>query len=203
MLHTIAHWLLLHGYGVIFGIFAVGIIGVPVPNDLLLAYLGHFIYKGKLLPVPTVLAVLFGSICGMTFNYLLGKTAGLYLAKKYGSYIRLTPEKIMNLRDWFEHRGRWALLFSNFLPGVRHLTPIAAGTSKMTFVEFAAFSFTGTAAWVALYISLGYFLQEEWSRQTARIHHLLVAGSVTALILVGFYLLWKRRQTRENGQGNK
>jgi membrane protein DedA with SNARE-associated domain len=196
MIETIIHWVTEHGYGVIFALFALGILGFPLPNEWLLAYLGFLIYKGKLLPVPTVAAAYFGCICGMTLNYVLGRTVGLYLVRKFGSLVRLTPERIGGMHDWFEQKGRWGLLFGYFLPGVRHLTAFAAGTSKMTFYEFGIFSYSGAVIWSSTFISLGYFLEEQWSRETKKIHHILEMGSVAALVLLAGYLLLKMRKEK-------
>lgn len=197
MIETIIHWVTEHGYGVIFALFALGILGFPLPNEWLLAYLGFLIYKGKLLPVPTVAAAYFGSICGMTLNYVLGRTVGLYLVRKFGSLVRLTPERIDRMHDWFEKKGRWGLLFGYFLPGVRHLTAFAAGTSKMTFYEFAIFAYSGAVIWSSAFISLGYFLEEQWSRETKKIHHILEMGSVAVLVLLAGYLLLKMRKEKD------
>jgi len=190
MIETIIYWVTEHGYGVIFALFAIGIVGIPLPNEWLLAYLGFLIYKGKLHPVPTVVAVYFGSICGMTLNYVLGRTAGLYLVRKFGSLVNLTPERLGRMHDWFEQNGRWGLSFGYFLPGIRHLTAFAAGTSKMTFYEFAIFSFSGAVVWSSAFISLGYFLEEHWSRETKKIHHILEMGSVAVLVLLAGYLVF-------------
>lgn|SRR5512143_356556 len=197
MIETIIHWVTEHGYGVIFALFALGILGFPLPNEWLLAYLGFLIYKGKLLPVPTAAAAYFGSICGMTLNYVLGRTVGLYLVRKFGSLVRLTPERIDRMHDWFEKKGRWGLLFGYFLPGVRHLTAFAAGTSKMTFYEFAIFAYCGAVIWSSAFISLGYFLEEQWSRETKKIHHILEMGSVAVLVLLAGYLLLKMRKEKD------
>jgi membrane protein DedA with SNARE-associated domain len=204
MIETIIHWIAVHGYGVIFALFAFGIIGLPVPDEWLLAYLGHLIYKGRLLPGPTVAMAFLGSICGMTFNYVLGRTFGLYLVRKFGGIFRVTPEKLGRMHDWYKHSGKWALMIGYFLPGVRHVTAITAGTSKMTFWEFALFAYTGGFIWSITFISLGYFLEEEWARETKRIHHILEIGSVAVVLVVAGYLLWKRtRQTRSNNADGK
>jgi membrane protein DedA with SNARE-associated domain len=196
MIETIIYWVTEHGYGVIFALFAMGIVGIPLPNEWLLAYLGFLIYKGKLHPVPTVAAAYFGSICGMTLTYVLGRTAGLYLVRKFGGLVNLTPERLARMHDWFEQKGRWGLLFGYFLPGIRHITAFAAGTSKMTFNEFAIFSFSGALVWSSAFISLGYFLEEHWSRETKKIHHILEIGSVAVLVLlVGYLLFQKMRRT--------
>ena len=190
MIETIIYWISEHGYGVIFALFAIGIVGIPLPHEWLLAYLGFLIYKGNLLPVPTVAAAFFGSICGMTLNYVLGRTAGLYLVRKFGSHVNLTQERLGRMHNWFEQKGRWGLLFGFFLPGIRHFTAFAAGTSKMTFYEFAIFSFSGAFVWSSAFISLGYFLEEHWSRETKKIHHILEMGSIAVLVLLAGYLLF-------------
>jgi hypothetical protein len=52
MIATLLHWIAAHGYGVIFTLFALGIVGLPMPDEWLLAYLGFLIYKGNLLRAP-------------------------------------------------------------------------------------------------------------------------------------------------------
>lgn len=195
MLTTITHWIALHGYGVIFGLFALGIIGLPVPDEWLLAYLGHLIYKGRLLPLPTVAAAFLGSVCGMTLSYVLGRTFGFYLVGKFGGIVRLTPEKVGRMRNWYEHSGKWALVIGYFLPGVRHVTAITAGTSKMTFSEFVLFAYTGGFVWSCTFIFLGYVLQEQWSRETERIHTIMEIGTVVVLVFLTGYLLRKKKST--------
>jgi membrane protein DedA with SNARE-associated domain len=192
----ILHWIAVHGYGVIFALFALGILGIPFPDEWLLAYLGYLIYKGRLLPAPTVAAAFFGSISGMTLNYALGRTFGLYLVGKFGRFVRLTPEKMSKVHDWYEHAGRWALLLGYFLPGVRHMTAVVAGTSKMTFWEFALFAYIGGFLWSNTFIALGYFLEEQWAKETERIHHILEIGSVLALVVLALYLLLQKRKQK-------
>ena len=157
MVEMIVHWIAVHGYGVIFAVFALGILGLPFPNDWLLAYLGFLIFKGRLSPLPTIIAAVSGILCGMTFNYALGRTFGLYLVRKFGAFLHVTSERMQKMHDWFEHSGRWGLLFGYYLPGVRHLTAFAAGTSKMSFGEFALFGYIGGMLWSGTFLFLGYF----------------------------------------------
>ena len=195
----IIHWIAAHGYGVVFAVFALGIIGLPVPDEWLLAYLGHLIYKSRLLIIPTVAAAFLGSISGMTLNYGLGRTFGLYLVAKYGRFVRLTPDKMGRVHDWYEHSGRWALMIGYFLPGVRHVSAIIAGTSKMTFWEFALFAYVGGFIWSAVFIALGYLLEGQWARATERIHYILLGCSVAVLVSAAGYLLVKKLRSRRDG----
>ncbi len=196
MIHTIIHWIAVHGYGVIFVLFALGIFGLPLPNEWLLAYLGFLIFKGKLLPLPTVIAAVAGAICGMTINYALGRTFGLYVVHKFGRFLHITQEQLDRLHAWFERSGRWVILFGYYLPGVRHLTAFVAGASRMSFPEFAVYGYTGGFLWACTFIALGYFLEDRWSHETKRIQHILEIASLVVLAVLGLYFLqqWIRKR---------
>ena len=193
-MEMLAHWIAAHGYPVIFGVFALGIIGLPVPNELILAYLGYLTFQGKLHPFPTVAVAFLGSVCGMTVNYFLGRTIGCYLVRRFGRFVKVTEEKIARIRIWFERKGRWGLLFGYFLPGVRHLTAFAAGTTRMSFIEFSVFTGAGAFVWTVLFISLGFLFEDHWSRQTARIHHVLEISSIVLLAFFTLYLLLLKKR---------
>jgi membrane protein DedA with SNARE-associated domain len=199
MVELLLHWIAKHGYGVIFAVFALGIFGLPLPNDLILAYLGFLIYKGQLHAMPTVVAAFFGAVGGMMINYVLGRTFGHYLVARFGAVVNLTQEKVQWVHDWFERSGRWGLVVGYFLPGVRHLTAFAAGTSRMPFWEFALFGSIGGLLWSGAFITLGFFLEEHWSRETERIHHILEIGSVAVIALALGYLLMKKFRGRREG----
>jgi membrane protein DedA with SNARE-associated domain len=196
MIDPLIQWAAHHGYGVIFVTFALGVVALPIPNELLLAYLGHLVYKGQLAALPTVGAAFLGSVCGMMVNYALGRTIGGYLIKRFGVFVNVTEGKVERVHDWFERRGRWGLLVGYFLPGVRHLTAFVAGTSRMSFAEFSFFMGGGALIWSALFIFLGFFFENRWSRETARIHHILEIASVTVLIIGGACLVVRRIRNR-------
>jgi membrane protein DedA with SNARE-associated domain len=192
MIQTILHWIAANGYGVIVILFALGIFGLPLPNEWLLAYLGFLVFKGKLLLSPAVAAAFIGSFFGMAINYALGRTFGIYLVHKFGKWANVNEDKIRQVHEWFEHSGRWALSYGYFLPGVRHLTAFVAGTSKMAFSSFALFSSLGGLVWSSSFITLGYFLEEKWSRETERIHRILGIASVTVIVVVALFFVFRK-----------
>ena len=201
MEQTIIHWITLHGYGIIFMLLALGIFGLPLPNDLILASVGYLIFKGRLHPLPAVAVAFLGSMCGMAVNYAIGRTFGLFVVHKFGRLLHVTDEQINRMHEWFQHSGKWALVYGYFLPGVRHVTAFVAGTSRMTFREFIVFSSIGGVLWSSTFILLGYFLEERWSRETARIHHILEIGTLIAIAIAGIYFIQQRiRKRREQGR---
>ena len=191
------HWLGLYQYYALFGFLMLGIAGIPLPDEFLLATVGvvAFGHKYGMEFWPTLLVAWAGASCGITFSYVLGRTAGLGAVHKWGKYFHITPEKLQKTHDWYAHKkGRWALMFCIFAPVWRHLTAIVAGTSKMPFWEFALCAYTGTLMWVSTFITLGFFFGKEWQRMSKRLHVALLICSVLAGIGMLAYIVWKNRR---------
>jgi membrane protein DedA with SNARE-associated domain len=82
------------------------------------------------------------------------------------------------------------LLFGYYVPGVRHLTAIVAGTSKLRPFTFGVFAYTGACLWVVTFVSIGYVFGEKWSQVLNEIQdHLDVALWIAAGLLVMFFML--------------
>jgi len=64
-----------------------------------------------------------------------------------GDLKRHLQKRMDTLEHWFEHIGKWALAFGYFIPGVRHLTAIAAGSSGFPFPVFAKYAYGGALLW--------------------------------------------------------
>lgn len=159
---SISHWLMHYGSFSLFCLLALGIIALPVPEETLMVIAGILIRNGKLEAIPTMLAAYAGSMCGITVSYLFGRTAGRYLLIKYGSWVGLTEERLDQMHKWFESYGKWTLFFGYFIPGVRHFTGVAAGTSYLSYPSFALFAYVGAIFWVSTFLGLGYVLGDYW-----------------------------------------
>lgn len=153
-------WLLNYGPFAIFGLLAVGIIALPVPEESLMLLAGIMIGKGLLHPFYTVLAAYCGSLCGITVSYFLGRSSDNYLVKRFGKTFGLTEERMAKFHTWFEKFGKWALFFGYFVPGVRHFTGFSAGLSGLPYKSFALFAYTGAIVWASTFLSIGYFFGE-------------------------------------------
>lgn len=192
------HWISQYGYAGIFSLLVFGIVGLPVPDEWLLTFSGYLVFKGTLVFLPTFAAAFAGSSCGITFSYLLGRLFDTYVLLKYGRFIHLTPERLGRVHAWFERRGRWTLLIGYFIPGVRHLTGYTAGASELSYANFALFAYTGAFCWAAAFISLGYFLGEQWNRVLESLDEtkLLMIGLAVAAVLGYLIFGYVRRQQR-------
>jgi membrane protein DedA with SNARE-associated domain len=190
------HWVTQYGYVGIFALLMLGIVGVPVPDETLLVFTGYLIFKQELQPVPAFLAAFLGSICGISVSYTLGRTLGFYLITRLGRYVHFEPEKIEHVRSWYEHKGKYALIISYFIPGIRHLAAYVAGSSKLPLPVFATFAYLGGLLWSGSFVTVGYMLGDEWARMSASIHRYVLIGAGVVIIAGAVTFLLVRRRHR-------
>lgn len=201
-LNTLSLWLTSYGSFALFGLLALGIIALPVPEETLMVIAGILMSQGTLQIHPTILAALGGSVFGITVSYLLGKSVGYYFLHKYGSWFGITEERIHSAHDWFERYGKWTLLIGYFIPGVRHLTGISAGASSLEYRYFALFAYTGAVFWVATFLSFGYFFGpyglaffQNYEFPIDEAVHLVILA-LLLIAMVYFFIKYKKKDQR-------
>lgn len=175
-----------YGYFAIFGLLMLGIVGPLIPDETIMVFAGILIHRGTLDREWAFVAAYAGSVCGITMSYALGR-AGLaaILRKK-----RLRDLETVEL--WFARYGRWTIFFGYFIVGVRHFTALVAGATKLNFGAFAAYAYSGGLIWVITFLSLGYFVGDQWERWARYIHGgFLIAAAV---VVVGAVIWWRLRR---------
>ena len=194
---SIPHLISTYGYVGIFASLMAGIIGLPVPDETILMFAGYLIFKGYLQPLPTFASAFAGACCGITVSYYLGRSAGAYLLSRYGSRLHLDPARLERVHVWFQRLGKWTLFFGYFIMGVRHLTALVAGSSRLQFRVFALFAYAGVLFWTLSFLGVGYFLGEELPQVLKQLrHYYLLASGLVVLAVVVFFMVryfWKRR----------
>ncbi len=195
---TVLEWVSRYGYFAIFGMLMFGIIGVPVPDETMLASVGYLAHKGRLGLFPAYLVAWTGTMSGITSSYLLGRYVGCAFLKKYGWFFHVTDDRLARVERWFEHGGRWVLAVGYFVPGLRHVFAIAAGSSKLPFHIFALFAYAGGLFWTATFITLGYVVGDAWEKALAKGDVVIyVLSGIAVLVLAGFlFLRWYLRRRR-------
>jgi membrane protein DedA with SNARE-associated domain len=188
------HWIKANKYLGIFSSLMLGMFGLPVPDESILTFTGYLISRHHLLPLRALAAAFLGSACGITLNYVVGRTAGYHLIRRYGRILRVTPEKLEQAHHWFAHHGKWALFLGYFFPGLRHLVPVVAGASRLQWPVFAVFTYSGGFLWTAAFVGLGYAVGEEGGQVPARLQlYLLMALGFFFTGLVFYWLLRRRK----------
>src|SRR5271155_5343398 len=140
---AVIQWILHYRYWGIFFLLIFGIIGLPVPDEWLLVISGYLAFKNVLGLVPTLFIAAMGSVCGLTVSYVIGKTYGDFVVRKYGRRLSIDDAKILRMQHWFQHAGLWALVVGPFIPGPRNLVGYLAGAAKLRINLFMRFAYLG------------------------------------------------------------
>jgi membrane protein DedA with SNARE-associated domain len=190
-------WITQYGYVALFALLMFGIVGLPVPDETLLMFAGYLTFKHELAVVPAVAAAFLGSVFGISLSYGIGRMCGLYLLRAVRPVFGIDAAKLNAAQAWYRRRGKYALLFGYFVPGVRHVTAFVAGSSRLPMKIFGVFAYSGALLWSVSFIALGYALGEEWARLSGTIHRALVA--VAAVGFAGLGIAWLANQKPARG----
>lgn len=179
------HLLLHYKYIGIFSLFMLGLIGLPVPDEVLLTLIGFLITQHKLALVPSALTTYLGSVTGMSFSYWIGRGLTSPFLKRFGRLFRITPERLEKVHTWFEQYGKWTVSASYFIPGLRHVIAYFSGFSRLSYPRFLLFAVIGGGFWVAVFISLGMLLGRHWIVLLTTIHrYMLIAIFLAGIAFV-------------------
>lgn len=187
-INTLLPWITHYGVFALFALLALGIVGLPIPDETLIVLAGFLISKGQLPLVSTVIAVVAGACVGISVSYLLGRTAGHHLAQALIKKLAPNPRNVTRVRAWFAKVGTWILFFGYFIPGVRHFSGFIAGTSEFSYPQFALFAYSGAITWAATFLALGYYFSDEWQAILEAIDPTTGTLAVIFIICLGSYL---------------
>jgi len=162
-----------------------------VPSELIMGVAGYLAYKGVLnLFIATFFASL-GNILGSTVLYFLSKFGRTHLLLKYGG--KKVEVGIKRGELLFKKYGNWAILMAQFIPGVRAVISIPAGTLNMAYIPFVLATFIGAFIWCGV-LGLGaYLLGQNWIllKNYFREYEIIIFGIlVVSFLILVLKILW-------------
>lgn len=145
-----------------FGLFAIllieeGGIPLPIPGDIFIASTAALPNSNYFLILLTVMT---STLIGSTILFTLSKKFGKSLLNKYGKRIKITPEKIKKVEKWFVKYGGLAIVIGRLIPGLRIITPIAAGLFGTSYKSFWLYTTIAAVIWANIYYIIGKFFGE-------------------------------------------
>ena len=135
-------------------------IGLPLPAAIALLGAGALCDQDQLPLVATFAAGLGGLLLGDLLLYLVGRYSGWFLL---GLLCRLSanPESCVHRSaQTFYQKGRTALLFTKFIPGINTMAAPLAGSLRMRPEQFFAFDLAGALIYAGAYFGLGYVFSD-------------------------------------------
>lgn len=181
----------------IFLALAFGLIGLPVPDEILLTFTGYLVYLGKTGFTLTLMSAFLGAMSGISVSYFLGCKLGLPFLERFGPRVGITEQKIEKSQLYFQKYGNLMIIIGYFIPGIRHISAYLAGIAAMNFKRFALYAYSGGLVWSFTFIMLGKGLGRKWRVveqyfQNLGLYAVVTAGGVVLLVWL-FYKIKMRR----------
>lgn len=146
-----------YGYIAIFALLALGLVGLPVPDELLTLFVGYLSSTMVLDFSLSVLVCFIGSITGMLISYTIGLRVGQPVVDRYGKWVGLTPKDSPMSNAGFPVR-QLDDIHRLFCSGIRHVTSYISGISAMSFRKYLMVTLAGAFIWSLLFVSIGYLI---------------------------------------------
>jgi len=174
------------GYAALFFALWLGIVGIPIPDEVIVMTGGAVTANGILLVIPAFLLTYLGVISGLSLGYVLGRTMGekivnrLRRRQKFDKYFMISDRLVQKY-------GRFALSISYILPIVRHVMPYLVGLHRMKFRHYALFAYTSGLIWTLTFFTVGRLVGKHIEEIGKLIYNYGV--ELLVLVLIGLTML--------------
>lgn len=174
------------GYAALFIVLCLGLIGLPIPNEVVVMTGGALVASGLLAPVPAFICTWLGICSAMTFNYSIGRYAGSRLFGWF-SRKRNIQKFIRQSERLIERFGGYAVGLGLLLPFVRHAMPFVVGTNKTRWSKFALYAYPAAFLWTLLYFIIGSLAEAHLQQIGALVYQ---NGVYVLIALAAAVLIW-------------
>ncbi|MGN4447689.1 DedA family protein [Bacillus cereus group sp. MYBK79-1] len=193
-LHELLSYIEQYGYWALFFCLWLGIIGMPIPDEMIVMSGGFVSSLGILSVIPAFLLTYLGVVSGLSLGYILGRIFG---AKVLDKLMKKKKAKyLLKSQQMVEKYGHYALVTSYFIPVVRHIVPYVVGMNNMSFKMYALYSYATGFVWTLVYFVLGSLFGQHINKIVAiAIEYGVYFGGIVFVVAGGAYLYKQRRST--------
>lgn len=190
----IGHW----GYPAIFLFVVLGNLGLPVPEETILALSGYLVWRGEL-RLSLVLAVgILSAAAGDNLGYWIGREYGRGAIERYSRRVLVSPRRLESVWRFVTRYGALGVFAARFIPGLRFMAGPLAGAAGLRPSSFAVANLLGAALYVPYAVGIGYAVGYGLGAYVERIERVeyivLIGATVVALGLLGRRVLRRRRE---------
>ena len=205
ILRFIMGLLLTHGYLVIFIGAALDNFGLPASGDVVLFAGGWFANLGLAKLPPVMLSGLAGALVSDNAVYWIGRKGGRPLINRVLKmrflHFLINEKSLEKVERYFESHGGKTVFVGRFGPGLRSMTPLFAGVTRMKYYRFLPYNLAAALVWSVAYTLVGYVFGSYWSDLLAVAKSFgFSVVALVVLILLAYVL--RRRQARKKRSEN-
>ena len=166
----------------------------PFPSEVVLPPAGYLVSQGKMSFALVVFSGILGSLLGALFNYWIAIRWGRRFFDRYGKYFFVSPEALDKAELFFKKHGPISTFTCRLLPVIRQYVSLPAGLARMPLLTFSFYTALGSAIWVLILTSLGYWIGQESTRIHKALQQISVLLIVSCALLIFVYVRYQRRK---------
>lgn len=148
-MHEIQHYIAAYGSLAVFVVIYLESMGAPLPGETLVIATSALAAHGDIDLTVALIAIFCGAVLGDSTGYAIGHYGGSRLLRRFGSYVKLTPERLDKLEQLFKRRGAYIVATARFVVVLRQLNGLVAGAVHMPWWRFLLANVVGAALWTA------------------------------------------------------
>ena len=203
VLDFVTSLLLAHGYLVIFLGAALDNFGLPSSGDIVLFAGGFFANNGQAVLPLVMLSGFAGALVADNSVYWIGRIGGRPLISRILKirllHFLINEKSLEKVEHYFDSHGGKTVFVGRFGPGLRSMTPLFAGVTRMKYYRFIPYNVAAGFVWAIAYSLIGYIFGQYWNELLA-VAKSFGFGVVAVVVLVLLaYLLRRRYRKRERG----
>jgi membrane-associated protein len=204
ILRFVTSLLLAHGYVVIFIGAALDNFGLPASGDVVLFAGGWLANVGWFALLLVMLSGFAGALISDNAVYWIGRTGGRPLInrvlKMRWLHFLINEKSLEKVEHHFEAHGGKMVFVGRFGPGLRSMTPLFAGVSRMKYYRFLPYNLSAAVVWAVAYTLVGYVFGSYWSDLLDVAKSFGYGLVALVLLILTAYLLRRRRRRTRRGE---
>lgn len=195
-----------HGYIVIFLGAALDNFGLPASGDVVLFAGGYFANQGQAALTLVMLCGFAGGLVSDNSVYWIGRVGGRPLISRLLKirllHFLVDEKSLAKVEAYFEKQGGRTVFLGRFGPGLRSMTPLFSGVSRMSYYKFFPYNLAAGVVWSITYTLIGYIFGQFWDELLAIARSVGFGFIAVVILFIALYVLRRRRKKnkkREEG----
>lgn len=192
---------------IVLGFLIIAGFGVPIPEDIMLVAAGVLVARGEATFIEALIVCFLGVFIGDTSIFLLARRFGARLLDMRPFRWVFTETRKVRTLELFQKYGHVIVFMGRHMAGLRAPIFAMAGINGVKLRTFWLYDGLGLLVSAPAMIGLGYFFAKNLDRITYWLQRIEVIIPLAIVLLVGAYLLVKRRRAmaakREAQRGSK
>ncbi|MCR9086847.1 MAG: DedA family protein [Rhodobacteraceae bacterium] len=195
-----------YGLAAMFVSLSTEAIGLPMPGESAMLAAAALAGDGRFNIWHVAVVAWCAALVGDNTGYYLGRRLGRPTILTYGGRVGITGAHLDRAEQMLDRYGFFVVLSARFLPLLRQLNGLVAGTTQMRWRQFFVADMVGSAVWVAFWSIIGYKvgripgLVPDLFQHLKSVAHYVVPGLLVLIFVLTVWRVLFRRRAKTEGK---